>query len=343
MALRVVCTNGRAERIVAQRAGHEGGGLGDRACPIATRADEPGRARPRAGGAERAAADDAARDAGRTGGVGKTRLALRFAARMAARPCDRYADGVCLVELANVSDERMLPSAVAQALGIAETGGMSVLERVLESMRDWRLLLVVDNCEHLLDGCAKLAHAIVRACPRVTLLVTSREPLRIAGETTWPVPPLSLAADGDRAGAASDAVQLFVERARGVDPHFELTAQNQDVVMDICARMEGVPLAIELAAARIRSLPPRSLARTLDVRRRWPARSNRWPARRTTPPPELAGNHRLELRPAVIWRAGAPSSPGAVPRLQRRRRRGRLHAAERGCACDDAGPAVAGA
>ena len=112
------------------------------------------------------------------GGVGKTRLALR----LAAQTHDRYRDGMCLVELADLSDERMLPSAVARALGVTESAGKSALERVLGWLRDWQLLLVIDNCEHLLDGCAELAHALVRACPRVALLATSREPLRIAGK-----------------------------------------------------------------------------------------------------------------------------------------------------------------
>jgi predicted ATPase/DNA-binding CsgD family transcriptional regulator len=194
------------------------------------------------------------------GGVGKTRLALR----LAAKTCERNRDGMCLVELADLSDERMLPSAVAKALGVMESSGRPALERVLEWLRDWQLLLVIDNCEHLLGGCAELAHAVMRACPRVTLLATSREPLRIAGETTWPVSPLSLDAAADRAGAPSDAVQLFVERARAVEPRFELTVENQNVVTGICAHLEGVPLAIELAAARIRSLPPRAIAYHLE-------------------------------------------------------------------------------
>ena len=192
------------------------------------------------------------------GGVGKTRLALRLAASV----LDSYGDGVYLVELGNLSDARMVASAVASALGVAESSRQSNLARVLEHTRDRHLLLIVDNCEHVLDGCAELAHAILRACPRVIVLATSREPLRIAGETTWPVPPLSLDARDER---ASDAVQLFVERACGVDPRFELTRQNRDIVADICARLEGIPLAIELAAARIRLLPPRALAHNLQI------------------------------------------------------------------------------
>jgi transcriptional regulator with XRE-family HTH domain len=194
------------------------------------------------------------------GGVGKTRLATRLAARLA----ERYGDGACLVELANLPDARMVPNAVASALGITERGRTPLATTLLDTLRERELLLVLDNCEHVLDGCADLAHALVRTCPSVTLLATSREPLRIAGEVTWPVPPLSLDATTAANGAAPEAVQLFVERARVVDPRFELTPQNRDAITDICRWLDGLPLAIELAAARTRSMPVRGLLHDLQ-------------------------------------------------------------------------------
>ena len=197
------------------------------------------------------------------GGVGKTRLAMRLAARLV----NSYRDGACLVELANLSDSRMLPNAVAGALGITERGRTPLATRLLDTLRDRELLLVLDNCEHVLEGCTELTHAMVRACPGVTLLATSREPLRVSGEVTWPVPPLSLDATTPADSAMSEAVQLFVERARAVDPRFELTAQNRDAIAEICRRLEGLPLAIELAAARTRSMPVRGLLGDLQSTR----------------------------------------------------------------------------
>jgi predicted ATPase/DNA-binding CsgD family transcriptional regulator len=195
------------------------------------------------------------------GGVGKTRLATRLAARLV----DCYADGACLIELANLSDAHMVANAVASALGVSERGRTRLMTtRLLGAIRDDDLLLVLDNCERVLDGCAELSHAVLRSCPRVTLLTTSREPLRITGEVTWPVPPLSLDATAPENSATSEAVQLFVERARAVDPRFELTPGNRDAIAEICRRLDGLPLAIELAAARMRSLPVRGLLHDLQ-------------------------------------------------------------------------------
>jgi predicted ATPase/DNA-binding CsgD family transcriptional regulator/DNA-binding XRE family transcriptional regulator len=194
------------------------------------------------------------------GGVGKTRLAIRLAARLV----ERYGHGVYLVELANLADTGTVPNAVASALGITERGRTPLATTLLEALRERELLVVLDNCEHVLDGCADLAQAVLRTCPRITLLATSREPLQIAGEVTWPVPPLSLVATAVTNDATSEAVQLFVERARAVDPHFELTPRNRDAIADICRRLDGLPLALELAAARIRSMPVRGLLRDLQ-------------------------------------------------------------------------------
>jgi predicted ATPase/DNA-binding CsgD family transcriptional regulator/transcriptional regulator with XRE-family HTH domain len=182
------------------------------------------------------------------GGVGKTRLALQ----VAACALDSYADGVWLVELGRVTDGRMVPSAVATVLHIRERGGATLLTTLAELLRDQNLLLVLDNCEHVLENCAELTHDLLAACPRLAILATSREPLRVSGEVRWPVPPLE------------QAVQLFVERGRAVQPDFALTLDNEAALTEICARLDRLPLAIELAAARIGSLPPQTLLQQLD-------------------------------------------------------------------------------
>jgi predicted ATPase/DNA-binding CsgD family transcriptional regulator len=182
------------------------------------------------------------------GGVGKTRLALQ----VASRTLDAYADGVWLVELGRVTDGRMVPSAVATVLHIRERGGATLLATLTESLRDQKLLLVLDNCEHVVEDCAAVVHDLLAACPRLGILATSREPLRVSGEVRWPVPPLA------------QAVQLFVERGRAAQPDFALTLENEAVLTAICARLDGLPLAIELAAARIGSLPPQTLLEQLE-------------------------------------------------------------------------------
>jgi predicted ATPase len=197
------------------------------------------------------------------GGVGKTRLATELAMRLVSG----YADGVCLMELANLSDSRLVADAIATTLGIIPRGRTPLTSTLVDALRERELLLVLDNCEHVLDGCADLVHTIARACPNVTLLATSREPLRISGEVTWTVPPLSLGAATTGNGTASEAVQLFVDRARAVDPRFDFSPLNSDAIAEICRRVEGLPLAIELAAGRIRSMPVRGLLEHLQSRR----------------------------------------------------------------------------
>jgi predicted ATPase/DNA-binding XRE family transcriptional regulator len=200
------------------------------------------------------------------GGAGKTRLALRAAG---AAP-DRYPDGVWLVELAPLTDAMAVPRAVAAALGIGEDSDEHPVTRLQGTVRSRALLLVLDNCEHLLDACAGLADALLRAGPRVRILATSREALGIAGESSWRVPSLALPEDAPPASSdallSSDAVQLFVERARAALPHFALTARNAQAVAQVCRRLDGLPLAIELAAARVRGLAVEQLAARLDQR-----------------------------------------------------------------------------
>jgi predicted ATPase/class 3 adenylate cyclase/Tfp pilus assembly protein PilF len=200
-----------------------------------------------------------------SGGCGKTRLGLQAAAGL----LDGSGDGVWLVELAAVTDQDAVAPAIAQALGIAAGLCRSALEALLDALAPQDVLIVLDNCEHLIGGCAKTADAIVRRCPRVHLLATSREPLGIGGETIYRVPSLSLPGPGDGDAAAaesSDAVALFLERARAQGVGLLVDEQTAPLVVSICARLDGLPLAIELAAARLRSLSLADLAGRLDQR-----------------------------------------------------------------------------
>ncbi len=200
-----------------------------------------------------------------TGGCGKSRLALRIAGDL----MDAYPDGVWVVELAPLADPSLLPQTVAVTLGLRAGTDQSVLETLTGDLAPKDLLLLLDNCEHLIEAAAPLVEALLRACPRLRILATSREALRIAGETSWLVPslplPLTNGATVDDV-QRSDAVQLFVERARAVRPVFRLTSANAAVVTQICRRLDGIPLAIELAAARVRMLSVEQIARHLDDR-----------------------------------------------------------------------------
>jgi predicted ATPase/class 3 adenylate cyclase len=197
------------------------------------------------------------------GGCGKTRLSLQVAAEM----LDGTGDGVWLVELAAISDPDAVPSAISGALGIAPRPGRAVLETLLDALGPQDILIVLDNCEHLIDACAKIADALVRRCPRVHLVATSREPLGINGETIYRVPSLSLPASGDPAApGSSDAVALFVDRARAQGAGLTVDAETFPVIVSVCRRLDGLPLAIELAAARLRSLSLNDLHDRLDQR-----------------------------------------------------------------------------
>jgi predicted ATPase len=208
------------------------------------------------------------------GGVGKTRLALELAA--AAR--DDYPDRAWLVELAPLSDPALVPEALAASLGVREPG-LSAAEAVQRHLATKRALIVLDNCEHLVTACASLATALLRYCPDVTILATSREALGIDGEARYAVAPLELPAPGEASDpgylAGFEAVRLFVDRARTANPSFELTAGNASAVAQICVRLDGIPLALELAAARIRSLSADDLAGRLDDRFRILGRGSR--------------------------------------------------------------------
>ena len=211
-----------------------------------------------------------------TGGTGKTRLALQAAAEAldaAGFEGALFPDGAWLVDLAPLTDPALLPAGVAQALGVREAPGRPLAEALRDSLREKRLLLVLDNCEHLLPAAALLVAGLLAAGPGVKALATSREALRVAGEHEYPVPPLRLPPPPDPArppdpAALSqyEAVALFIERASAVQPDFAVTNETAPAVAELCHRLDGLPLALELAAARVKVLPPRALLDRLGSR-----------------------------------------------------------------------------
>jgi predicted ATPase/class 3 adenylate cyclase len=201
-----------------------------------------------------------------TGGLGKTRLSLQ----VAADALDDFPDGVWLIELAPLADPKLVPQAVASALGIKEEAGSSVSQALVQHCADRRLLLILDNCEHLIDACAKLAAELLQSLPGIKMLASSRERLNIRGETTYSLPPF-VVADPQRKStfsevAESDAARLFIERAVAAQPAFHLTERNAPYIAQICYRLDGIPLAIELAAARVRAIGIETIAVRLDDR-----------------------------------------------------------------------------
>jgi len=196
------------------------------------------------------------------GGVGKTRVALRAAAELAGE----FADGTCLVELSGLHDPELLPDTVVTCLGLAGAEARSELDAILDHLREQRLLLILDTCEHLIDACAMLADILLRAT-RVTVLATSRQPLAVPGEHTCAIPPLPVPdphAPWDP--GAGDAVELFAQCAAAVVPGFAVTDDNRATVIKLCQRLDGVPLAIELATVRLRAIPLEQLAGRLEDR-----------------------------------------------------------------------------
>jgi len=191
------------------------------------------------------------------GGVGKTRLAAELAAGWQAP------DGAWLAELAGITDPAEVPAAVCAALGLRPAA-----EELTSQLADRQLLIVLDNCEHLLDACARLAHELLGGCPGVRILATSREPLTTPGERVYPVAPLPVPSPAVSLGEAMDspALRLFADRAAAAVFGFRLTAENLPAVAEICRRLDGLPLAIELACARLRTLPATELAARLDDR-----------------------------------------------------------------------------
>ncbi|HWE60958.1 MAG TPA: tetratricopeptide repeat protein, partial [Chloroflexota bacterium] len=201
-----------------------------------------------------------------TGGVGKTRLALAVAEGLV----NAYPDGVWLVELASLAEPAQVPGAVATALGLREQAGRPMRELLIDYLSTRRLLLLLDNCEHLVAACAALATALLRSCPGLWVMATSREGLGVAGERRYRVSSLSVPdarhLPVPELAGSYEAVRLFVARAQERRDDFVLSARNARAVGEICARLDGVPLAIELAAARVASLPVEAIAQRLDDR-----------------------------------------------------------------------------
>jgi predicted ATPase len=213
------------------------------------------------------------------GGVGKTRLAMT----VAEQSKEGFPDGVWLAELAPLGDPSAVPPAVAAALGVTPQGGRTINDAITEALSDRQLLLVLDNCEHVLDAAGDLVETLLAGAPSVSVIATSREGLRVNAEHLWPVPSLDV-----RGGAASAAVALFVDRAKAANPEFDL-GEDAEVVADICKRLDGIALAIELAAARMVSMSPLELLERLTDRFRLLSGSRRGLERHQT------------LRQAVQW------------------------------------------
>ncbi|MGQ0571653.1 MAG: ATP-binding protein [Armatimonadota bacterium] len=201
-----------------------------------------------------------------TGGCGKTRLALQVGADL----LETFPDGVWLAELGALAEHALVPQAVAVALGVREEPGRAMIETLTDYLRSKRLLVVLDNCEHLVEACARLTETLLRGCPHVRVLATSWETLGVPGEVTYHVPPLSLP-DPEQPPSVerlmqSEAVRLFVDRALLSQPAFSITPQNAAAVTQVCRRLDGIPLALELAATRVKLLSVEQIARRLDDR-----------------------------------------------------------------------------
>jgi predicted ATPase len=201
-----------------------------------------------------------------TGGTGKTRLAVEAA----AGELGRFADGVWLVEFAGLSTSDLLAETIAKVLALPEAPDLAPLEQLGAFLQARHLLLVLDNCEHLIEESARIVAFLLARCPRLVVLATSREPLAIGGEVVLHIPPLSLPDPAQPIEVPSllhyDALRLFVERAEAAEPSFHLTASNAAAVVEICRRLDGIPLALELAAGRVRGMGVTLLAARLDQR-----------------------------------------------------------------------------
>ncbi|MGH3117253.1 MAG: ATP-binding protein [Gaiellales bacterium] len=200
-----------------------------------------------------------------SGGCGKTRLALKVAGAVASR----FRDRACWVDLQGVSEPGLVAPAIGGAVGVHERPDEALVDTLAGQLRARHLLVVLDNCEHLVEACAELVGRLSSACPQLHVLATSRVPLAVAGEATFDVAPLPVPdpdADSASTVAAADAARLFEVRARQVDAGFRIRDDNASAVAEICRRLDGIPLAIELAAARVRALAPHQIAAGLSDR-----------------------------------------------------------------------------
>jgi predicted ATPase/DNA-binding CsgD family transcriptional regulator len=234
-------------------------------------------------------------------GCGKTRLALRAAADSR----DQYAGGAHWVELTRITDPQFVLPSVAHAFDVAESSSRSLEDGLLDALQGKELLLVLDNCEHLLWACTTLVETLLKAST-VRVLATSRQPLGVNGERLYPVAPLSLPPPGfsmDGVGEMGqfDAIRLFIERARSIVPAFELTPENVKVVADICRHLDGIPLAIELAAARVNVLAVEQIAARLDSRFELLAAA-----------PHVSASHHRTLQAAIDWSYALLSVPEQI-------------------------------
>jgi predicted ATPase len=260
------------------------------------------------------------------GGVGKTRLALEIAAHVV----HDFPDGVWLIELGAVTEAGLVVEAIASALRLKQRPGAELMASLNEALAGHQVLFILDNCEHLIDAVVDVAETLIRRCPQLKILATSREGLGIAGEEQMPVPSMAIPSDEAIAGsvetlATTDAVRLFLDRARAVMPSFALTDANASAVGQICQRLDGIPLAVELAAARVRSLPAQQIAARLDDRFRLLTGGSRTALPR----------HRT-LRAAMDWSFDllSPEEQSLFPRLAVFARSFTLEAAEAVCAGD---------
>lgn len=199
------------------------------------------------------------------GGTGKTRLSLQLGGQM----IPHFADGVWLVELAPIADPALIIQSVSSVLNVRAQAGMPLMGFVIDYLRAKNLLLILDNCEHLVEASAALVDELLRNAPNIKIIASSREALGIAGETVYRVPSLSMPNQAQvtrEAGLGFESVRLFVDRASAANPKFELTDENASFIAQICSRLDGIPLAIELAASRVRAFTPEQIAKRLDDR-----------------------------------------------------------------------------
>ena len=201
-----------------------------------------------------------------SGGAGKTRLMIQFAAEVLAD----YRDGVWLTELAPLSDPSLVPATIASALRIREEPGRPILATITNHLKERTALLLIDNCEHMLEESARIVDTILRACPKVRTIATSREALGVTGEQSYRIPSLAIPPAGAQQPLEElercESVRLFLDRAMLAQPAFRLTGANAEPISRICRRLDGIPFAIELAAARVRALAPEQVAARLDDR-----------------------------------------------------------------------------